>query len=511
MRLRRGNANAPARAGRALAAAIAACTLVLAVASTRAAELPGLGRVTASGWLDGLAVVDTGGGARQRPQLLGQVAFDAAPARALRARATLRGRVGGPFEGGSGPCVYDFSRTFQNCSPAVEAVEAWLEWRTAHADVRGGIQQLAWGKLDGIPPTDVIDPRGYHDPFVDEVEERKIGVGALAGTFYLPDAPRLELSGLRVQLLWVPFAVPPRLPLIEERWFPSATQVPDRFVLPRAIDGVTLPDRTVRVDFGTANDAPPRTLAESGGGLRVGGTLGRADWDLYHYTGPVTGPYVALEAVLVNRGTLAAPDLLAFADLTQRHGTVHMTGADWAMPLGDFTLRAEAAWLVDQPVLRATSAVLSPDALQGLPVRRILRQLAAGRPAPVPLAPVFPQLDLVDWGVGVDTIWNGWQPILQLNQIVPLDDVRGLLIADPETRLTGVVRKRLWDERIELELRTVWAIEKGAWVAFPRVSWLVRDDLRLRVGYLAIGGPKRSVYGQYKGNDEVVFQARWSF
>jgi hypothetical protein len=66
-------------------------------------------------------------------------------------------------------------------------------------------------------------------------------------------------------------------------------------------------------------------------------------------------------------------------------------------------------------------------------------------------------------------------------------------------------------ERLELEVRSVYALERPAWVVFPRISYRVRDDLRLRLGYLAIGGTRRSLIGQFRDNDEVVMQARYSF
>lgn len=509
-RIPSGNATG-GRPRRALAAGFSLA--LAAVAGPARGGAPPLGeRVTVSGWLDGRAVLDTGGGRRQRPQVIGRVGVDAALSRRVRARATLRARAGGPFEGGSGACVYDGSRTFQNCSPAFEAVEGWLEWRSPRLEVRGGLQQLAWGRLDGVPPTDLINPRDYHDPLLDEPEDRKIGIGALLATVYPPDVVRFDARELRLQLLWAPFAVPPRLPLIAERWFPGATRVPERVRLPPAIGGIPLPDRSIRLaEFATVNDGPPRTVAAGGVGVRAGGTVARADWDVYHYSGPATAPYTRLEATLFAREGGATPDLVAVARLGQQSGRVHLTGADVAAPLGDFTVRGELAWLIDQPVLRAAGAVLAPDALARLPVRRILRQVARGLPADVPLEPVFPRLDLVEWGAGIDTVWRGWQPLLQVNQIVPLEHAPGLLIANPETRLTALLRRRALDDRLELELRTLWALEKGAWVVFPRVSWLVADDIRLRVGYLAIGGPRRSVIGQFKANDAVVFQARWSF
>ena len=114
-------------------------------------------------------------------------------------------------------------------------------------------------------------------------------------------------------------------------------------------------------------------------------------------------------------------------------------------------------------------------------------------------------------GVGADYLWNGWQPVLQVNQTVFLEDHPTLLLSDPETRFTGTLRKRVLGERLEFEVRAAFGIDRNWWFAFPRVSYLVRDDLRVRLGYLAIGGPRASVIGQFRANDEVVMQARYSF
>src|SRR5206468_371324 len=107
--------------------------------------------------------------------------------------------------------------------------------RPARADLRLGIQKFAWGKLDGVPPTDVVNPRDFHDPLVEDFEERKIGIPALAGTYYPPDLPRLDLAELRATLVYVPLAVPPRLALREERWFPASTVPPSAVVIPPAV------------------------------------------------------------------------------------------------------------------------------------------------------------------------------------------------------------------------------------------------------------------------------------
>ena len=98
-----------------------------------------------------------------------------------------------------------------------------------------------------------------------------------------------------------------------------------------------------------------------------------------------------------------------------------------------------------------------------------------------------------------------------MNQIALFESAPRLLIANPETRLSASVRKPLLADRLELELRGTYAIERGGWFFFPRASYALRDDLWVRLGYLAIGGSRNSVIGQFGQNDEVVLEARYSF
>lgn len=501
--------------------------------------------VSVDGYVDGLAIVDTGTGRRQRPQAVGVVRFDGNAARWLRGHLEVRGRIGGPFEGGQGIGVYEYDQMFQNRSPAFDVVEGWVELRARRAELRAGIQRVAWGRLDGVPPTDVVNPRDWHDPFVDDTEERKFGIPMLLGTTSLPDVAPLSLKGLKLSLLYVPIAVPPRLALAEERWFPTSIEFAGGgFPLGGEVP-VTLPNgevapvmlpKSVAVDFGTQNKGPARTLENGALGARLTGSVRRVDWSLYHYTGPETNPNATLPiwvrardpytGPLTNLLDFAAaiPDTrpLATARLRQEHDGIHMTGADFATPLGDATIRGELAWFIDRPYLRNARSLLTRGRLlraaSGKPCP-MLRNVDAGKcplftgpQVEIPVGALFPDLDTIEWGLGADYLWNGYQPILQVNQIVFLEHTPDLLVGSPtDTRFTGVLKKRVLEERVELEFRGVYMVEKSGWFAFPRISWDVRDDLRVRLGYLWIGGSKNSLIGQFKGNDEVVLQARWSF
>ena len=482
---------------------------VLLAPGARAIDVPGTdGRVRVGGWLDGRAIVDTGGGERQRPQARLDLEVTARPTRRLRFVGEVRTRVGGPFEGGSGVGVYDLSRTFQNVSPAFDFVQGYGEIRSRRAELRVGIQTFAWGKLDGLPPTDVLNPRDYHDPLVDDAEERKIGVPAITTTYYPSVPSSWALSGLRGTLVWVPFAVPSRLGLLEERWFPNSTEPPTR-VPASLLRAAGLPGNTrVPITFATRNDSPPRTFDHGAIGLRLAGTWHTLDWSLYHYSGQETGPNASLVADL-----FLQPDGSPAVDarLKQASDTMHMTGADVAYVFGPVAVRAEFAHFLDRPYLRRSEDLIGGDALAGIDLQGLLGRLAAGKRVGVPLDNLFPDQDAIEWGVGADLVWHGYRPLVQLSQVVILDGAPPLLIADPETRLVTRLEKGWLDDRLGTEVQFFLAMERGSWFIRPEVSYLLRDDLRIGVGYLAVGGPASSLIGQFKRNDEVLFLARWTF
>ena len=110
--------------------------------------------------------------------------------------------------------------------------------------------------------------------------------------------------------------------------------------------------------------------------------------------------------------------------------------------------------------------------------------------ARVPLGDLFVDRDAIEWGVGADYLVNGFLPLLQVNQIV-----------GPRARAAAPARRprdalhRLGAEAASsptasrLELRGVYTMRAGRVVTSSRASrYRLRDDLRLRVGYLAIGG-----------------------
>ena len=508
---------------------IAAALLATGPAWADQVRRPGASmRVETGGYIDGLAVAPLGG-PRQRPQAVTEVFFGTIT-RSWRTRVSLRGGVGGPFEGAE-PGVMNLVHTFQNRSPSVEVNEAWVELLLPDADLRVGIQKFAWGKLDGPPPTDVLTPRDLHDPLVRDGEESKIGIPALQGRYFAPPISFLHMTDLRATLVYVPFASPPRLALVKERWFPpsittSGLGVPERRaerlindVIQEIIPGAPPIDLDgplrVPIELRTANNAPPKSVSAGGIALRLEGTIHEMDWSVSHYTGPETAPDAALLSIASCRSCLTALSqgrlpIRVQTFLKQKHDVLHMTGADWSAVFGGATVRGEVAVFQNRPSLRDTEDLIA-EALTPAVVSRYGPRLVLNGRSRIPLGELFPDRDIVEWGIGVDYLINGFFPLLQLNQVIFVDSGPPELTRDPETQLLLSIRRSFFKEKAELELRGLYAIEPGAWIVFPQASYRLGDHWRLRLSYLGIGGPTESFIGQFNANDEFVFEARYSF
>src|SRR6185503_20264129 len=133
---------------------------------------------------------------------------------------------------------------------------------------------------------------------------------------------------------YIPIAVPARLALVEERWFPpsiatSGLGIPQRQA--EQLLGVPLVDDVhIPVNLRTLNSRPPTKFDAGGVAFRLAGTGHEMDWSISHYTGPETGPNAELEtSVRCRNCPTALPKGLfparARSFLRQDHDIIHMT------------------------------------------------------------------------------------------------------------------------------------------------------------------------------------------
>ena len=118
---------------------------------------------------------------RGRYSLSDNIAFEAA----------LNTEHGGPATEQTKGGIYSYRSVFQSVSPSVQFEDAFVDLTFDALDLRLGMQKFAWGKLDRVQPTDVLNVQRYSDPFLLEEEERKIAVPAMQASYYAA-AARLD-------------------------------------------------------------------------------------------------------------------------------------------------------------------------------------------------------------------------------------------------------------------------------------------------------------------------------
>jgi hypothetical protein len=176
---------------------------------------------------------------------------------------------------------------------SVRLVEGYGALREARWDWRAGKQIIAWGRADGINPTDVVSPRDYTVllPFD---EDQRTGVWALSATYAW--SPEIGITAL-----WKPSFEPSTIPIDAD--------ARGRFVF----------------------DRPGRRLGQFG--LRIDRAGGDLDASLSLFHG---------RSLLPNA---TAPDPLSPAGLRLDYPVITMLGADLARNFAAFGTRLELAYV----------------------------------------------------------------------------------------------------------------------------------------------------------------------
>jgi hypothetical protein len=180
-------------------------------------------------------------------------------------------------------------RLFDSLQPRVRIREAYGSTASGSFDLRAGRQIIVWGRADQINPTDNITPRDFTMLVPDTADDR-LGADAAAAVYR-----RNEYS---LSAIWLPHFRPNTVP------FPAAVAAGLRKEIPTSPKQLAL------------------KLDRSG--------AGGIDWSLSWFSGFDLNPTLGLDP----QGT----------GLLERHPRIRVAGADFAVPVGRYGLRGEAAY-----------------------------------------------------------------------------------------------------------------------------------------------------------------------
>jgi hypothetical protein len=425
----------------------------------------------------------------------------------LRWKLSGIARWGGPPMDVSGPGAFGWSQTFQNISPSLEAGEAYIEIRTSAVDLRVGNQKFSWGVLDGIPPNDQLNPFEFEDPLLTNERRRKIAVPALSIDWYPPTAWQdLLPEQSRISLVWQPIAVPWRYPLLDERWFAPAARAQPSLELSQ--QQFPICPCSVMIDQAATNASPPARRFDNGNvGLRMSGRIEDARVSLMLFDG--FDPTPSFEVPIRVReldDTDASPTRAFLADTELKPAYVRYTslGGDASFSIADWSVRAEVAFKFGRPYSFELSQLTEQITSDPEEIAALVSGIEKTYPA-------FVKRDSFEWGIGTDTFFGDFMPLVQIEQLILMNNDARLLVRNVDTRLSSTLKDEWFDQKVLPELLLLWGIESGYFLLRPQVGYAWSDWLELEVGILAIWGDRNSLIGQFRDNDEAYARVRYIF
>ena len=212
-----------------------------------------------------------------------------------------------------------------------------VEVLTHRIDILAGYARIAWGKLDEIQPTDVINPLDVSRFFFDGRSEARLPM--LLARMRVHIAESVTLEGVY-------------LPDFRRGRYDQLDEPTSPFNLPVSISqdpAVCLAIGCPAASIPVSDRAPAFTAANAQGGARVSATSGRVDWSVSAFRGYETFGLYMLEGV-------AALPPIAPPAIAVVYPRFTMIGGDFEAVRGKWGLRGEAAAFIDDnfqsPALR---------------------------------------------------------------------------------------------------------------------------------------------------------------
>lgn len=330
-----------------------------------------------------------------------------------------------------------------------ELREAFVDVRFGQFDLRVGRQIFAWGRADGVNPTDNLTGEDLTLLAPDD-DDRRLGTTAVRASYYLGD---VSVSGL---------------------WLPEFRG--HRFPLPAPPPGL---------DFvSEVREWPGDQWA-----VRVEQTGRAVDWSLSYFRGRDLFPDLGLDET---RDAEEAPGIR----LT--HHRVHVAGGDMAANVGRFALRAEAAYVETEDSTGADPFTKNPFVFVvvggdrtfhehfNLNVQYLYRYVFDYQPLPEGVSPLHAAV------ASQQAVLNSQAKRMQ----------HGMSFR--------AAYKWLHDT-LEVECAAAAFFGPRGLNLRPKIVYAVTDHWKVLVGAEIYRGESSSVFGLLRPNTAAYLEARWSF
>ena len=204
--------------------------------------------------------------------------------------------------------------------------EAYVDLRAGSVDLRAGLSNVVWGRLDEVAPSDVINPLDV---------SRYLFEGRHAARLPVPlvRARWVGSETLTIEGVWVPLFRRARFDFLDEETSPF------NLLTDRELCRDDAPCPPIPLEIAIDRREPARTLGHSQGGGRVSATSGRVDWSVSAYRGFESFGVVSIDP---------SPGPPSPLRLIETYPRFTMIAGDVEAVRGAWVIRGEAAAFIDR-------------------------------------------------------------------------------------------------------------------------------------------------------------------
>ncbi|THI84907.1 MAG: hypothetical protein CAF41_011680 [Nitrospira sp. CG24A] len=330
----------------------------------------------------------------------------------------------------------------------MELRELYLSTQLGKAHLTLGKQQVVWGKADGLKLLDVVNPQNFREFILDNFDDSRIPLWTVNA--------EISLGKSNLQFLWIPDRTYHLLP---ESGATFAFTSP--LVVPQAPPGVAVDFRSI--------ERPKNILTDSDVGMRLS-TFWHG-WDLtlnylYHYA---DFPVFFQSLSITPSG--------AVVTVSPRYERNHLFGGSFSNAFGDLTVRGEVVYNTDRFLLTRNRADSGGVTKSG------------------EMAYVLG----LDWSGLQDTLVSG-----QLFQSWLLNSTNDIVRDTLDTTTSLLFRRHFLNETLEAEVLWLRNINEGDGLVRPKVSYELRDNMKVWLGFDVFHGNRNGLFGQFAQNDRLV-------
>ena len=339
--------------------------------------------------------------------------------------------------------------------------QAILDGRIARVDLKLGLQQVVWGQADGLRVLDVINPLDYREFILEDfLDSRR--------PLWMARAD-LPIGAGSLQLLWVPYFAPGRIPTGNDEFSltaPGANGPGAGFGSPPAF----LPTRR-----------PAYRLRNSQAGFRYSRNIGGWDLTANYFKGweDLPTPYQA--------GLRPVNPGLFQLEIEPRHERKEVLGGTAANSFGSFVLRMEAGLSRRRPVPVSPALTGGPAAPGG-----------------------YVKRDQFSGVVGLDYAARPWL-WLSGQYFWQATPAGGVPLALPRHNhlLSFYVRTNFQRDTLRPEIFILTGLNERQSMIRPRLVKSIGDHWSVGLGVDLLGGAPGNLFGNFAQRDRAVIELKW--